>query len=508
MQKQIMKKNLIYVAGMLFLASACSDFEEININPNNPSTVPANLLLPTVISVSASSVEGSELGAAGQFVQHMNYIGGYNESFGRFNITGASFREEWNGPMRNIKDVNQIISIAEANNQPWYKAIGLIWKVYTLSLMTDAYGDIPYDEAGKGDVNGLEFPHYQSQEEVYSLMIEDLKEANGILASLSGSETVDDDILYNGDLNKWRKFANSLMLRILMRESNKIDVSSQVAEIFNNSGEYPLFQSSDDQAVLVYNNTSDFYYWYIQPENRPDDGSGVTFGDNYRVSEAMVDSLAVRNDPRLPVYAAPTKNSFDRNKENPSEPLEYRGQPAGLSALQQSRIDKDDYSVPSSIIRSESRSFLMTYTEIMLLKAEAIVRGMITGDAAAVFADAVRASLEKWPAIAQDDIDAFMARPDMVLASDENTALAQIWTQAWIDSYLNGFEAFANWRRTGYPKLYVSETVSSNIPVRYIYSDNEQNNPNLISWTTEHYGRMVNENDMVWFQPQRWNNQR
>ena len=133
---------------------------------------------------------------------------------------------------------------------------------------------------------------------------------------------------------------------------------------------------------------------------------------------------------------------------------------------------------------------------------------MITGDAAAVFADAVRASLEKWPAIAQDDIDAFMARPDMVLASDENTALAQIWTQAWIDSYLNGFEAFANWRRTGYPKLYVSETVSSNIPVRYIYSDNEQNNPNLISWTTEHYGRMVNENDMVWFQPQRWNNQR
>ena len=162
MQKQIMKKNLIYVAGMLFLASACSDFEEININPNNPSTVPANLLLPTVISVSASSVEGSELGAAGQFVQHMNYIGGYNESFGRFNITGASFREEWNGPMRNIKDVNQIISIAEANNQPWYKAIGLIWKVYTLSLMTDAYGDIPYDEAGKGDVNGLDGVNLQT----------------------------------------------------------------------------------------------------------------------------------------------------------------------------------------------------------------------------------------------------------------------------------------------------------------------------------------------------------
>ena len=76
--------------------------------------------------------------------------GGSNESFGRFNITGASFREEWNAPMRSVKDINQILDIAEKNNQPQYKALGLICKVYVLSLMTDAYGDIPYNEAGRG----------------------------------------------------------------------------------------------------------------------------------------------------------------------------------------------------------------------------------------------------------------------------------------------------------------------------------------------------------------------
>ena len=143
-----MKRNKITLLLAAFLlVCGCSDFEEINVNPNNPPTVPANLLLPTVISTAVSSMTGSGNGAAGQFIQHINYIGGSNESFGRFNITGASFREEWNAPMRSVKDINQILDIAEKNNQPQYKALGLICKVYVLSLMTDAYGDIPYNEA-------------------------------------------------------------------------------------------------------------------------------------------------------------------------------------------------------------------------------------------------------------------------------------------------------------------------------------------------------------------------
>lgn len=106
--------------------------------------------------------------------------------------------------------------------------------------------------------------------------------------------------------------------------------------------------------------------------------------------------------------------------------------------------------------------------------------------------------------VAAEDIDRFLMRGDMRLSANNQTALLQIGTQMWIDSFLNGYEAFANWRRTGCPQLYVGPSILSDIPVRYIYSDNEQNNPNLISWTNEQYGRMVNENDMVWFQPQQW----
>lgn len=498
-----MKLNSIIFASLLAGMTSCSDFEEININPNNPSTVPANLLLPTIISTTASSITGSGAGAAGQFVQHLNYTGGNNEGFGRFVITGASFREEWNGPMRNVKDINQVLKIAESSEQPEYQAVGLICKVQVLQLMTDAYGDIPYDEAGRAD-EGYEFPHFEHQQDVYQKMLDDLDTANELLKNLSSGTSIDNDILYDGDLQKWRKLANTLRVRILMRMSAQLDVTERIAAVFNNPDEYPVFESIDDEATLVYNNSTDFYRWYIQEQNLPADGSGVDFGSELRVSEAIVDSLQMHNDPRLTIYTAPTRNSYNANKQDPTQPLVYRGQPAGLSAVEQAELNKDDYSVLSRTIRSESRAFLVTYSELMLLKAEAIVRGIINGDASDTYTQGVRASIEKWGFVDADDTDAFLSRTDMQLADNTTRALSQIGTQMWIDSFLNGFEGYANWRRTGYPQLYVGPSVLSDIPVRYIYSDNEQNNPNLISWTNEQYGRMVNETDLVWFQPQKW----
>ena len=498
-----MKLNSIIFASLLAGMTSCSDFEEININPNNPSTVPANLLLPTIISTTASSITGSGAGAAGQFVQHLNYTGGNNEGFGRFVITGASFREEWNGPMRNVKDINQVLKIAESSEQPEYQAVGLICKVQVLQLMTDAYGDIPYDEAGRAD-EGYEFPHFEHQQDVYQKMLDDLDTANELLKNLSSGTSIDNDILYDGDLQKWRKLANTLRVRILMRMSAQLDVTERIAAVFNNPDEYPVFESIDDEATLVYNNSTDFYRWYIQEQNLPADGSGVDFGSELRISEAIVDSLQMHNDPRLTIYTAPTRNSYNANKQDPTQPLVYRGQPAGLSAVEQAELNKDDYSVLSRTIRSESRAFLVTYSELMLLKAEAIVRGIINGDASDTYTQGVRASIEKWGFVDANDTDAFLSRTDMQLADDTTRALSQIGTQMWIDSFLNGFEGYANWRRTGYPQLYVGPSVLSDIPVRYIYSDNEQNNPNLISWTNEQYGRMVNETDLVWFQPQKW----
>lgn len=510
-----MKKYFACLAIAVLAFQSCSDFEDINVDPNNPAIVPVEMLLPPVISGGANTMVGSGR-RAGQYVQHLAYPGGSSEADGRFNLTGASWREEWNGAVRLIKDVNQMRLLAEQNNQPEYLALAHINKVYILSLVTDVFGDIPYDEAGMGNVDGLEFPRFQAQEEVYQRMLEDLEHANNLLAELPAGVSVSRDILYNGDLQKWRKFANTLKIRILMRQSAKKDVAQHVTEIFNNPNRYPVFANVDDGATLVYNNSSDFYAWFIR--NPSSDGSGVDFSDNARVSDVMVGLLENGADPRLFIYAAPTRNSFLANASDASKELEYRGQIAGLSSAEQQELyertglKEGDFSVVSRRIRRDNRAFLMTYSELLLLKAEAIQRDMgVTGQVEEVYQEAVNASFDKWkqvgsqsqiqnPYISDSQREAYWA--SAVNQYQPEKGLTMIAEQYFIDSFLNGFEGWASWRRTGIPEIKTGPSVLASIPVRYVYSDNEQNNPSLIEWVNEHMeGKMPNHNVKVWFQP-------
>lgn len=287
-----------------------------------------------------------------------------------------------------------------------------------------------------------------------------------------------------------------------MRESAKKDVAAEVNKIMANPAQYPIISSLDDQAVLVYNNSSDNYMWYIQPVNLPSDGSGVDFNNSYRVSEALVDSMQLHHDPRLTIYTAPTKNSFNAHKADTAAPLVYRGQPVGLTVEQQAELNKNDYSVVGKAIRSDNRAFILTFAEVQMIKAEAILRGMTPGNAEEEYAKGVKASLEKWKDISPEQAQAYLSQPDIRLSSHKSTALEQIGVQCWIDSFLNGFEGYASWRRTGVPQLKPSASVLSPIPVRYVYSDTEMGNPNLVAWIQEHYGRkVVYLTDKVWFQP-------
>lgn len=510
-----MKKYFVCLVVLVLAFQSCKDFEEINTDPNNPAVVPVEMLLPPIISGGANTMVSSGR-RAGQYVQHLAYPGGTSEGDGRFNLTGANWREEWNGAVRLIKDVNQMKLLAEQNNQPEYLALAHINKVYILSLVTDAFGDIPYDEAGMGNIDGLEFPKFQGQEEVYQRMVEDLEIANSSLGELPAGITVSRDILYGGDLQKWRKFANALKIRILMRQSAKKDVSQQVAEIFNNTDRYPVFSNVDDGATLVYNNSSDYYSWFIQ--NPSSDGSGVDFSDNARISDVMIGMLEKGADPRLFIYAAPTRNSFLANASDPNKELEYRGQTAGLSSAEQdalyerTKYDDGDFSVVGRRIRRDNRAFLMTYSELLLLKAEAIQRNMgVSGQVEEVYQEAVNASFDKWkqvgsqtqsqnPYVSDSQREAYWARA--VNQYEPEKALTMIAEQYFIDSFLNGFEGWASWRRTGIPEIKPGPSVLAPIPVRYVYSDNEQNNPSLIEWVEEHMdGKMPNHNIKVWYQP-------
>ncbi|WP_313367421.1 SusD/RagB family nutrient-binding outer membrane lipoprotein [Sphingobacterium mizutaii] len=509
-----MKKYIICLLTAGIILQGCSKFEEINIDPNNPSTVPTELLLPPIISKAVSTMTASGR-RAGQYVQHLAYTGGTSEGDGRFNLDGAAWREEWNGALRVTKDINQMIKLSQEAKQPQYEALAYINKVYILSLVTDAFGDIPYDQAGMGNVDGFEFAKYQSQEEVYSKMLEDLDKANTLLSNLPANSTISKDILFNGNPALWRKFANSLKVRILMRQSAKKNVGAAVAEIFNNPTKYPVFAQLSDQAVLTYNNSTDFYTWFIQ--NPPADGSGVNFGDNARISEVMMDLLNNSKDPRLAIYASPTRNSFKANSSDMSKYV-YRGQRSGLSSLEQQAFYKDnnlndgDFSVVGKRIRKDNRAFLMTYAELLLMKAEAIQKGYaINGDAKVIYTQAVDASFSKWAQVGSQSqldnpyIDDNMKNQYWTEAANQykpEVGLKMIYEQYFIDSFLNGFEGWASWRRTGIPTIKPGPSILANIPVRYVYSDNEQNNPSLLDWVNANMGgKMPNQNVKVWFQP-------
>jgi hypothetical protein len=503
-------KQYIITGALALALFSCADFDEINKNPNNPESVPPEMLLPPIISGAASTMTSSG-SRAGQYAQHLAWTGGTNEGDGRYNLTGASWREEWNGATRLLKDVNQLREIAIATRQPRYEAVALVCKAYILSLVTDAFGDIPYEEAGKGNVDGLEFPRYQAQQEVYAAILDDLETANQVLKALPAGTVIDRDILFDGDPTAWRAFANSLKVRVLMRQSRKMDVKASVAAIFNNPAEYPVFDGEGKQAVLRYDNRVDFYRWFIL--NPPADGSGVDFADNGRVSDVMVNLLLRDEDPRLAIYAAPTRNSYLAHRTDPSVPLEYRGQPTGLSAAEQGELqareglDDGDFSVIGKRFRVENRAFLMTRAELLLLKTEAIITGMgVNGDVAATYREAVIASFDRWPLLEEAPYisgamkEDYFAQPGM--AFDPARGAQQVAEQLWIDSFLNGFEGWSAWRRTGIPVLVPGPSVLSPIPVRYVYSDNEQNNPSLIRWVQEMMGgHMPDHNVKVWFQP-------
>ncbi len=488
--KKLQAFSIVVVFTLLVFTSCDRDFEEININPNNPQTVPVSLILPNVIAETVSNVTASH-SMAGQFAQHTAQIG--SNSGGRFLFVQSDFRSIWNNPFRTMKDIQLIIELSRNQGNPATEAIGLIWKAYTASFLTDAFGDIPYSQAGRGNESGLEFPEFQSQEEVYRLLLEDLTYANELLGTASSNTQIAGDILFGGNMLRWQKFANSLKLRLLMRKSGRDNVASEVAEIFNNPTQYPVFENNEEQATLVYNNTTDFYRWYLR--NPP--STGIDFRSNQKIGATMVDKLKSEEDPRLFIYAAPTKNSFDLNQANPSETLQYVGQPIGLNDQEQSALNVDDFSGLGISILRENRAFLMTYAELLFIKAEASFRDMIEGNPEEFYNSAIAASFDKYD-ISSDDRNIYFEKESNKF--NPSTGLRQIAEQRWVDAFLNGYEGWSVWRRLGYPTLQPGPSVQTQIPTRYFYSDTEVgSNPNASSWISSRMNGQDSEFSRVWW---------
>jgi hypothetical protein len=483
---------------LLFSAGCTEDFEEINQNPNFPEQAASELLLPGVMRQMAYNWgnQGWEEGfTVVQYGARLQFTSGdrYNWS-----PTDNPYFDAYDS-MRDIENVIRD-NVDNPDGQNYY-GVALVIKSWIYSYLTDAYGDVPYTTAIQGISDDNITPEFTPQEQIYEGMLNDLKTANTVL---NGANNISGDILYGGDILKWRKFANSLRLRLLMRISD-IDQAKATAgmnEIMNDLTTYPIFENNADGAMIQWNSDNP------QPKYNTRSGSF----DEVRLSLTLETRLKELNDRRLIVYAQPTSAS---EKGIYSENLDdYVGMPNGLDdakALGYSPSGNPDESGSNYISRlgvlltcracdvenaspTASQTIIMDYAELLFILAEARERNFISvGEASAYYENGIKASfnyyLERinaggWNDIATDlanfDVDGYIAQATVAYAGSTDEKLAKVALQKWIALFYTGFEAWSDWRRTGMPEIIPGEDAANGgrVPVRFQYPNNVKSTNN------------------------------
>ncbi|MDN5204959.1 SusD/RagB family nutrient-binding outer membrane lipoprotein [Fulvivirgaceae bacterium BMA10] len=437
---------------MIWLGACDSEFEEINTNPNKPETVTADLLLARVINVGANTIalEGfNEGNIVAQHTAKINFT-----DFDRY-LWGSN-SGLWNDFYSNLKDINNMLEIARESGNKSYEGIALIMKSWTFSVLTDNYGDIPYTEATRGKSDEILQPKYDAQEAIYDGLLADLEQANSLLAA--DGQAIAGDLLYGGDLLKWKKFANSLRIRLLMRISNKRDVSAQLQSIVSNQ---PIFESNADNARMEYLPT--------RPNTWPVHTWRVGGFDEHRMSLTMQGVLEDFEDPRQFIWFRATDASI--NTANPV----YAGLSNGLSennatnfnggALNVSRLGTILYEEPNAV-----DAVVMQFAELQFMLAEAAQKDLISGSAEDLYNAGVQASFDHWNVAMPAD---YLSRTGVAYDGELETII----TQKWISLFMNGWEAWYDYRRTGFPAVITPGPDNVNndvVPVRYLYPDEQQ----------------------------------
>lgn len=459
--------KMLSVLVAIFLMQACTDnFEDINTNPNQPTVDKANpdLILPKVISEVGNEMTA---GIAWGFGNVVSQLVATNNFTSVDIYAWGTYSGTWNLLYRNARDAQNLIIIAEERGNNNLKAAALVLKSFIFSTLTEMYGDIPYSQAinGKG-INGdpVFEPTYDAQADVYRGILADYEEANSLFGT-SGS--IGGDIMFGGDVNKWRKLCNSLRIRTIMRLEKKwSELGLSGSSLQSIVDGQPIMESNADNGVLGYLATS--------PNQWPRQTGRVGGFDEKRMSQRIENVLKSTNDPRLEILFRPVDNQDSLGL--------YRGIPNGLSEdnainfnggpKNQSRLGKRfrDTDEPANV---DVDMTFMQYNELQFILAEAAVKGYISGDANAYYLNGVNATMEYYGTSASEE---FLAQPAIAMANTSETEkLERIATQKWLGLFMVGAEGWFDFRRTGLPALTPGENALFNeVPVRIQYPSNEQ----------------------------------
>lgn len=444
--------SLILFSIFLFTTSSCKkELVKINKNPNAAETAQPNYLM-TAATKSAVDEYWSitrTTNPSSLFVQQWAMIQ-YTDP-DRYIFTNNDFQELWTTEYSSIVNLDEIIKLADAQKNTNYKGVALVLRSWAFSLLTDAFGDIPYSQSIQ--IDKYLTPAYDPQKEVYEGILNDLKNAQAALDP--NGKAIAGDIIYNNNISLWKKFANSLRLRIALRISDREpEVSKQVlADIQNEGGSF--VSSNSEIAELVYLNS---------PNQNPISNYFDT-RDDYRISKTIVDKLIELHDPRLPIYA---------NKTAAPTSQQYVGLPNGLLVGDASNYGFSKTSKPGDYFTNpHAPAVIISYAEVLFDRAEAAARGFTNENAADLYKQAILASLGQYNI---SDADATTYVNSRGVQYDAANFKKSIGIQKWIALFGQGLEAYAEWRRLDYPQLQpaVAGVLNGQIPLRFIYPGTEQ----------------------------------
>jgi hypothetical protein len=501
--KKIFKYTAMLSAFLILSAGCRKDFETINTDPStyNPTNFDPNYLLTSAQLGYSGSTDFSydtwranliycstmmqgfstviSYWAGDKYILNAGYTAAYWGFSGGTPTGGDGAYPE------QVRPIVDVVQSTEGKSQ--YKnlhQIARIMKALIFERITDLYGDVPYSQAGLGYYSKTYFPVYDKQQDIYNDLLKEVSDATAQLDPAADKPT--GDTYYGGDITKWKRFGNTLLLRIAMRLSKADATTAQnyVQKVIGNT-----MASNADNAFILGDAGGG-----RTTVNR---NSQILLGDggqeNYytRWSQTFINQLKTTNDPRLGVVAVTNLYTTDVTKtQNPganASPAAQKGMPNGkdLSADPALAIYSDptftgftNYSSPApALIKRNGPTFVLTYAESELLLADAAQRFGIGGSAALHYHDGVKAAITY---LSQYDAAATVtdaAAEAYILANPYVAAngLNQINTQYWIltNTMLDFYETWSNWRRSGFPVLipvvYPGNATAGTIPRRFPY---------------------------------------
>lgn len=455
--KTILKNSLLALSASLLLHACDSvDFGDTNQDPNGPTEAVTSQLL-TEAQKTVSTIGTHLTGIL--YTQQLTE--GQYPGESRYATLTYNYNGYYTGSVQNLNEIITLNSNEDSKDQAKLYgdndnqiAVAKILRAYILQFMTDRWGALPWTEAFQGIDNPQ--PKFDTQEDLYNIMFQEVEDALALINNNSGPMG---DVLFGGDMSQWRVFGNSLKMTMALRIS---DANPTLAK--------SKFEEAVASGAIITENSKNIVFPY-----GTDDASDSPWRDRFRtredyvVSETMMEALRTNLDPRIFKFASPSREGTTATPLFPEQAdLAYVGAPNGKV-----NGNVPDFSFPPADLISEPDIPTPIYTasQMKLAMAEAALKGWsVGGNAETLFIDGVRASMSQW-GVSDADIDSYVTKYSGV------PSIGDIAYEKWVALYLNGPEAWAEWRRLDAPALTPSIYAGDpRIPVRHAYDSSVEDN--------------------------------